>query len=368
MTSIAALSGRVRFSITYHPARQQAATALATALGRDADVRLVAADPAIQSTLDTIGRALAADGATCPYEVILCDDVSLSDTFADSLGSLLSSVTPDSIVSLFAPAHSETAALGRVLWADSGPGLYPVVDAYAPCTGLAMCRDTASDASAYLRAQFGLGSWRPDDRLLHEYARKAGLRKLVAVPNLIDHDRYRSLSLLGHDLPGLRRSMLFADDAPGTAPERWRLAAVPDGREVVAPYLHWDGLTEQCVRWTEQNGGRLCGLVDLVHERSGRDLRPAAPAAPDNSAPPDGFDCEWCAEALRRHAAQLGRALRWLDEWSTAAVEVPPTLLASAVFGATRKYHTREETEGAVPDFVSTVRESRGLGFLTNMR
>jgi hypothetical protein len=266
---------------------------------------------------------------------------------------------PDSIVALFAPAHSETAALSRVLWVANGPGQYPVIDAYAPCTGMVMCRDTASEASGYLRAQFRLGSWRADDRILHEYARKAGLRKFVALPNLVDHDRYRSYSLQGHDLPGLRRSMLFADDADLAAPAQWPQASVSDGHEVAAPYLHWDGLTEQYVRWTAKDGGRLCGPFDLIHDRPDRDIRPAGLAGSDDAIAIDGLACGTCATMLGRHACQLGLTQRWLDERPNAALDVPPALLASAVFGASRKYHTREQSESAVAKFIGKVAESR---------
>lgn len=360
MTADVSLSADVRFSITCHPARRGVAEELVAALGADANVRMVDADPTIESTLDTLGRALAPDGETCRYEVVLCDDASLSDTFADSLVALLRSVTPGSIVSLFTPAHSETAALGRVLWVGNGPGLYPVADAYVPTTGMVMCRETATEASSHLRAQFGLGNWRADDRILHEYARKEGVTKLVSLPNLVDHDRYPSRSLLGHDLPGLRRSTMFVDDTDCTAPEHWLPTSMPGAAEVVAPYLHWEGLTEQYVRWTEGHGASTCGPIDLIHGQSDRDL--ALIASADDSATLADFPCASCAPSVARHAARLGLSQRRMGTASHVAVDVPHILLESALFGATRKNHTREELESAVSGFVDRVREFQHKG------
>ncbi len=356
----------VRFSIMCHPARESTARELADLLGHP-NVRLVMADLNVKSTLDTLGRALAPDDTECEYEVVLNDDVTPSAYFLDHLASILPAVNNHNMIALFAPSHGQTASLARVLWQINGPGLFPVIDAYAPSTGMVISREVASAASKYLRSQFSLGSWRPDDRILHEFAVKEGLKKLVAVPNLIDHDRAKTRSLLGHDMPGLRRSMAFVDDTSYAIPVSWRI--VEDASvEVVAPHLHWNGLTEVFIRWSRQDGSQMCGVHDLLADHKNVRAEPAiANNAPLAAPTITSLGLCDCTTVIRNYAYRIGIASRLVADRTGGGYGLEASILRSAASGSLRKYHDRFEVAREEEQFLGVIRWAWNAGGQLNV-
>jgi len=87
---------------------------------------------------------------------------------------------------------------------------------YAPSAVLLLPREVAAEYVDFARRRFG--TW-PDDILMHQYLREAGVARFVAVPNAAEHADIASIA--GNRFRGPRRSACMpAEDSASAEDSR----------------------------------------------------------------------------------------------------------------------------------------------------
>jgi hypothetical protein len=193
--------------IMAHPGRRARALAL-----RD---RLRALDPVVvwddqpdgpPSARRTAARAWGGPARGATHRVVLQDDVEVPRDFAVRLGRLLAA-DPDRPVGLFAAWTSPTGQAVR-LAAYLGLAWAPVLGSALSATGVAMPEALAVEYADHLA-----GSTEERDSLsLYDFLTARGTVPVVAVPNLVEHDRPYLPSIWPEKMVhGPRRSACFVE-------------------------------------------------------------------------------------------------------------------------------------------------------------
>lgn len=164
----------------------------------------VVEDPGAGSTLVTSAAAWAT-AAGASHHIVLQDDVLPVEGLAAHVVDLVSRA-PDAAISLFAEWGCRTATRVRIA-ALAGEATAPVVDPYVPSLALVLPTPVALAFAEHAR---GLDPATPDDVALRAFLNDRGVRQLVSVPNLVEHDTDTTTpSLTGNAFQGVRRSVCF---------------------------------------------------------------------------------------------------------------------------------------------------------------
>ncbi|MFB8761609.1 hypothetical protein [Nocardiopsis alba] len=206
----------------------------------------VVEDPGVGSTLVTSAMAWAtAEGAS--HHIVLQDDVLPVEGLTAHVVGLVARA-PDAALSLFTEWGCRTAARVRIA-ALAGEATAPVVDPYVPSLALVLPTPVALAFAEHAR---GLDPATPDDVALRAFLNSQGVRQLVSVPDLVEHDTDGStLSLTGNAFQGVRRSVCFgplpretanpsSESAPRLAHIGWMRAAAEvfdDGPEAPPTFV-----------------------------------------------------------------------------------------------------------------------------------
>jgi hypothetical protein len=228
--------GRFRLSgsVLTHPACGDAAASL-VAKAPPGLLRIVT-DPEPDGPPTVLRTALAAWGTvpeSSTHHLVLQDDMVLAEGVWEHLLDAIE-CAPESALALFASWDSRNGAMVR-LGALTGASWVRAVGEYVPCAALVLPREIAL---AYVHSVRGSSAdgW-PDDVLMQWHLREAGVRCLIAVPNLAE--RADGPSIAGNACQGPRRSACFLPVAPDGPP---RITETPPA---LVPFLK-NGVA-QCV-------------------------------------------------------------------------------------------------------------------------
>jgi hypothetical protein len=278
------------------------------------------------------------------FHVLLQDDTTLSSEFVDVLPRILADLGSDRVLSLYLGWHSMTAAVARV-WGACSMNIVPVADGFVPCQGVVLPAEAARGAGEFLRKALDMNMVRSDDQVLRDYVKSAGLENVALLPNLVQHDEDGLPSLVGGGGFGRRRSVAFLDDVrQGTGWPFDRVPGDPEAKDLpLAPFVHWNGLTECLLVQTGSGGWEVQGLLGWLHGRESLSdwldavAKTRAEAVGELLLLPAG--CQ-CPEILVRHALLLGIATaedRRAD-WNTS---LGREFLSTACRNILRRYHDR---------------------------
>ncbi|MFJ2648061.1 hypothetical protein ACIO1C_15155 [Streptomyces sp. NPDC087420] len=247
-------ASRIRLSaaVMSHPKRADAAHALAARFP-ELNVR-VALDPEPDgppSSLRSARLAWAAVDPEATHHLVLQDDALPTEDFLERLHALIEA-HPDAALSLFTEWGSRTSYALRIA-AMHGCDLTPVVDDYIPCVALVLPRELAEGFEEYVLAKAAEGE--PDDVALLNYLTDRGIRTLMPVANLVDHDN--AVSLVGNNVHGARTAacLMPANPVdPGSAPTTH---SVLTGLGTVPYYDFWGQYSDACVPDPSTVDGRM---------------------------------------------------------------------------------------------------------------
>ncbi|MFJ3881025.1 hypothetical protein ACIPW5_26725 [Streptomyces sp. NPDC090077] len=241
---------RLSAAVMCHPSREAAARALA---GRFPDLHAtVVLDPAPDGPPDALRTALRAWSAVVPgatHHLVLQDDALPAEDFLRRLHALVAA-QPDAALSLFTEWGSRTSYALRIA-AMSGHHLAPVVDDYVPCVGLVLPAGVARGFADHARAEAADGD--PDDLALLHYLAARGVRTLVPVANLVDHDN-GAPSLVGNSVHGPRSAACLVPPDLAALPAE---PTVLTGLGTVPYYDFWGQYSDACIPDDSTVDGRV---------------------------------------------------------------------------------------------------------------
>ncbi|GAA1464229.1 hypothetical protein NE857_12090 [Nocardiopsis exhalans] len=190
------------WAIMTHARRREHAERLAGLCSEPAPT--VVEDPGAGSTIVTSAAAWAT-AAGASHHIVLQDDALPVEGLAARVVDLVSRA-PDAAISLFTEWGCRTATRVRIA-ALAGEATAPVVDPYVPSLALVLPTPVALAFAEHAR---GLDPATPDDVALRGFLNDRGVRQLVSVPNLVEHDTNGTTpSLTGNAFQGVRRSVCF---------------------------------------------------------------------------------------------------------------------------------------------------------------
>jgi len=198
-------------------------------------------------------------GAT--HHLVVQDDMILSPRLVERAWQAAAAM-PGAALSFFSLWDSRNGGAVR-LGALAGTRWVAAASEYTPSAVLLLPREVAEGYVDFVRQH--LGTW-PDDILMHQYLREAGIARFVAVPNAAEHADIPSIA--GNRFRGPRRSACMpAQDLPGST-EDSRLVGMS-----VIPFIK-HGRAQCSVRAPESAPGRW---HDIPTERylSGLGIPPA---------------------------------------------------------------------------------------------
>lgn len=332
-------------AVMAHPLRAERARFIASGTGiRGASVVLDPEPGATPSALRSAALAWAAVDSDTSHHLVLQDDVVLCSDFTARVFSVVARVT-ESPVFLFADWASVTAQAVRFA-AAGNYAFSPHVDAFPPCQAVVMpsglAREFAAFLDSYVTDPLPDGG---DARALQLFLSGRGVRGVVAVPNLVEHDS--EPSLIGNDiLVGARKSALFADDADQNAVD----GVLPTPR-VLPQFSSHEGRTlvwfNRGEGWTSQPAQRWLSETRLL---------------------PDGGLSLYNAQFRRRVldvTGQIAESLlfeAWLASWLTGALlhQTPAADPGRGPFVASLKTMVEGGMRRAIP--INVVEESLDSG------
>jgi nucleoside-diphosphate-sugar epimerase len=194
-------------AITAHPRRAKEAAKLAEQVG-SLDVVLDPDPDGPPSGFRTTMLAWSSIPTSSTHHLILHDDMTVSASLLERAERAIRGL-PDAALAFIAFWNSRNGAAVRQ-GALAGARWVTATNEYTPLNALILPKDIASGFVEY--AEQRAGTW-PDDVLLHRYLRAEGVRTLISVPNLAEHDELPSL--IANDNQGPRRSACFFDEDPG---------------------------------------------------------------------------------------------------------------------------------------------------------
>lgn len=191
-------------AVACHPDRLTPARRLLTGLRPVPAVLCVDPEPAGPAVFTRAGAlAWRAAPPEATHHLVLEDDVTLAPNFIGRVRALIAA-SPDAAIGLFANWGSLTGAAARLV-AIRGGRWAPVIDEYMPNQGLVLPAAVGRRLADFLAHEAD-----PEvqtDLLILPFLRRIGVRALVPVPNLVEHDALPSLA--GNGPQGLRRSCCF---------------------------------------------------------------------------------------------------------------------------------------------------------------
>ncbi|MEV1118790.1 hypothetical protein AB0I91_27305 [Actinosynnema sp. NPDC049800] len=260
-------------SVITHPARGDAAARVAAQAPPGLLTVVTDPDPTGPPTaLRTTLAAWESVPASSTHHLVVQDDMLLAGGAIERLVHAIG-VAPEAALALYSMWDSRNGAAVR-LGALTGAGWVSAVNEYTPTGALVLPRAVAAGFADDLRRR--PSTW-PDDILMSRYLRREGVRCLIAVPTLAQHEDVPSIA--GNAFRGLRRSPCYL---PVVRPGPRRVdvdvpGAVPFFKNGVA----------QCVVHTEsgrwlhlETADHLVGLGVPEHH-----LRPAADVELDDVDP-----------------------------------------------------------------------------------
>lgn len=198
-------------SVLAHPSRAEHARRLVDR-APDGSFSIVW-DPEPEGPPTTLRTVLAAWSSIDPgatHHLIVQDDMVLSPWLIDRARQAADAM-PEAALSFFSLWDSRNGGSVR-LGALAGTRWVAAASEYTPSTVLLLPREVAVGYVDF--ASRRLGTW-PDDILMHQYLREAGIASFVAVPNAAEHADIASIA--GNGFRGPRRSScLPAQEAPGS--------------------------------------------------------------------------------------------------------------------------------------------------------
>ncbi|POM25296.1 hypothetical protein BTM25_39400 [Actinomadura rubteroloni] len=202
-------------SVLTHPRR----AALARRLADHDAVFTLTPDPDPDGSPTALRTALAAWSSVPPeatHHLVVQDDMILADGFLDRAVRAAAAL-PDAALSFFTLWDSRNAGAVR-LGALAGVRWAAAAGEYAPSAAVLLPRRVAAGFTAFAAGR--AGAW-PDDILLHQYLRRAGTARFVAVPNAVEHADPASLA--GNRWRGPRRSACWLPADPAAKSEESRI-------------------------------------------------------------------------------------------------------------------------------------------------
>ncbi|MBB5953717.1 hypothetical protein FHS29_000287 [Saccharothrix tamanrassetensis] len=301
---------RLTGAVMAHPRRLDAARSLIASAPPGFLTLVPDPDPDGPPTgLRTSIRAWSEVPAGSTHHLVLEDDARLSDGFREQAERAVAAM-PDAAVVLFNAWNSRNGAAVR-LGALAGVRWVAPADEYTANVALILPVGIAAGFPAYAREHGG--TW-PDDVILARYLRSVGASTYLAVPNLVEHGEFPSIS--GNDRHGLRMSACFAAPAPDA---RWRADDVlrPDA----VPFFKY-GLALCSVRrgdrWRTIGYERYSRLLGVDAEDCRKEFD-AAPAVErlraDGAVADDALEAFWrTGYALGLLGARHGSRVDWRED------------------------------------------------------
>ncbi|WP_445163061.1 hypothetical protein ACTXG5_07405 [Mycobacterium sp. Dal123C01] len=161
------------------------------------------------TTLRTVLAAWSSVDPSATHHLVVQDDMILSPWLIDRARKAAAAM-PEAALSFFSLWDSRNGGTVR-LGALAGTRWATAASEYTPSAVLLLPREVAAGYVDFARRR--LSNW-PDDILMHQYLREAGIARFVAVPNAAEHADIASIA--GNGFRGPRRSScLPAQDLPG---------------------------------------------------------------------------------------------------------------------------------------------------------
>ncbi|WP_413798165.1 hypothetical protein [Streptomyces iranensis] len=218
---------RLSGAVMVHPRRMQAALELVRSARRGFLDIVLDPEPEAPVSLRTAMRAWASVPRWATHHLVLEDDAQLPAGFAEQ-AEQAATAAPDDAIAFYSNWNARNGGAVR-LGALTGARWVTAAAEYTPTVALMLPADIAEGFAPYARRH---GDEWPDDVVMARYLSHAGVRALIAVPNLVQHGDLPSLS--GNDFHGLRLAACLAPD-PGDRP--WCLADLVEPE--VVPYFEF---------------------------------------------------------------------------------------------------------------------------------
>ncbi|MBS2532707.1 NAD(P)-dependent oxidoreductase [Catenulispora sp. NF23] len=212
------------------------------------------------------------DGST--HHLVLEDDARLPAGLR-AQAERATAAAPDAAIVLYNNWSSRNGAVLRLAALAGARWAAPVAE-YTANVALILPAGVGAGFGDYARAQ--RQTW-PDDVILARYLAQAGVRTCIAVPNLVQHGEFPSIS--GNDLHGLRQSACHAPlptDTDWSAGGLFEPDAVPFFKFGVAQFAIRYG-----DRWLTVGGDRGSARIGLDLDQCAKEFDAALTASPARS-------------------------------------------------------------------------------------
>lgn len=310
---------RLSIAIMHHPARAAKISEIVAACA-PLPARVIA-DPEPDgppSPLRTAKKAWAAVAPGATHHLVLQDDLTLTDGFAEHILAAVEA-QPDAAITLYVNWHSTPNSYFVRRAVESGTAWAPLFDAFVPTLGLVLPAAVATELAAYLATV--PDDVRHDDRVIAEFCREKGTPVLAAVPHLVEHGDLRSVA--GNEVDGDRHAAVFL-------------------REWDAPVGYWQTKPEVLDRSVARAAHRSPADFSVEFHNSECRLRFARPGAGEHIWHPFGWYWQdWCSligvdadEALDSCHRFLGRYRNRLTHDSEVRHGILPVRLAVEMWAA----------------------------------
>ncbi|MFE6127036.1 NAD-dependent epimerase/dehydratase family protein [Streptomyces sp. NPDC056437] len=218
---------RVSGAVMVHPRRMHIAMELIRSARRGFLDIVLDPEPEAPVSLRTAIRAWASVPRWATHHLVLEDDALLSTGFTEQ-AERAAAAAPDDAIAFYSNWNARNGGAVR-LGALAGARWVTSAAEYTPTVALMLPAEIAEGFEPYAR-RYG-DEW-PDDVVMARYLSQAGVRTLIAVPNLVQHGTQPSLS--DNDFHGLRLAACLAPD-PGNRP--WCLSELLEPE--VVPYFEF---------------------------------------------------------------------------------------------------------------------------------
>ncbi len=194
-----------------HPRRLSTAHSLAESVGAE-----VVADPlpdAAPSPLRTAVLAWGSAPSAATHVLVLQDDVRLTAGFV-TRAAQAARTFPDAAIAFYANWDSYNGAVVRLAASAGARWVTSVGNEYTPCLALLLPARYATGFAAFAIPL--LAEMREDDKAMARYLRREGVRTILSVPALVEHQG--EISIANNDRRELRRAACFMAAAPPLGP------------------------------------------------------------------------------------------------------------------------------------------------------